>query len=192
MLLTELAESVTAFLNDRRADWAPESVTAKTELDPDKMLLNELGVYITPLVVNYGFDGVQSRGGAITIQRSMRLALIVSRVFTELRPMGSDGVTTWEEAKNLVDCRERAEKVIIQYQTSSLSLLDVDPDPIEELELDHRNFIAMTSFTWQDIECELALGSQIRSTVSSRGTELDQTAAYIRSRLSSAAKPGRR
>jgi hypothetical protein len=153
MLLTELAEAVTQFLNDRRADWAPETVTAKTELDPDKMLINALGVYITPLATNYSFDGAQGRGRLVTSLYTPRLALIVSRVFTELRTMDSDGVTNWSEAKIMLDTREKAELVILEFQSPNLTLLSVDPEPPEELELDHRNFVAMTQFTWQGVRC---------------------------------------
>ena len=158
MLLSELAEAVTNYLNAQRSEWAPETVVAKTELDPDKMLINGLGVYIVPITINYSSDGVAPRGGIIPIQRALRLALVISRVFSQLPTMGSDGVTNWEEAKIMLDTTEKAEKVIMGFQTSALTLIDVEPNPIEELELDHRNFVCLTSFAWQEVECESPLG----------------------------------
>ena len=92
----------------------------------------------------------------------------------------------------MLDTREKAEKVIMGFQTSALTLIDVEPNPIEELELDHRNFVCLTSFASQEVECESPLGLRTLSNGLNSATALEQTRAYIRSQLSSGGKPGTR
>lgn len=192
MHLTELAEALTQYLNDHKDEWSTEQINAKTELDPDKCLLNELGVYVVPEYVIYTLQsGARSRGARNQVVETLRVALIVSRVFQEMRAASSDGVTNWEEAKPLLDMRQDAERVLIGYGDSTLTLSDVDPSPIEELELDHRNFVAITSFGWEQVSCVSPFDSSLTSSVSSRSTGRAPTGDSIRSRLSSAARQGR-
>ncbi len=157
MLLTTLAEEVTAFLNNDVSIWTPETITVKTELDPYLCLLSELGVYIVPgfIQLNIAASGTRPRSRPPPqSNRSLFFNLIVSEVFDDL-PTG-DGVANWGEAKAIVDTRQRAEERLMQFKSSSsssLTLVSVEPQPIDEAELEVRNFIAMTTFGYEETVC---------------------------------------
>ena len=152
MLLSTLAEELTVHLNSAPERWAgEEEVTSKTELDPSKFLLKELGVYVLPQFVDYNVEISKPRGQPKVISNVLYVSMVVSRVFLEL-PM-SDGVANWPESKVLLDIRQRAELWVLQYSTPSLTILSVDAEPLEELELNNRNFVALTTFGFQQSSC---------------------------------------
>lgn len=152
MLLTDLAEAVTAHLNSSPERWAGSlSVLAKVELDPSKALLPEMGVYILPQFVDYGIEQSRARGAPQVISNTLHISLVVSKVFMDL-PIG-EGVANWDEAKIILDVRQRAELWILQFASPPLTVAAVDPNAIEELELDNRNFVALTTFGFQQSSC---------------------------------------
>jgi len=152
MLLTELAEAVTAHLNSSPERWAGDlEVIAKTELDPSLTMLKELGVFILPQFVDYNMEVSAARGAPQVFVNMLHVSLIVSKVFEEL-PIDV-GVANWSEAKVILDIRQRAEIWILQFATPKLTLMAVDPNALEELELDNRNFVALTTFSFQQSSC---------------------------------------
>lgn len=153
MLLSELAVNLTAHLNTNKAKWTTSNITVKTELDPYLCILPELGVYIVPGFIQYNVSASGTRPRRVVGQTNNTLFcnLIVSKVFTEL-PTG-DGVANWSEAYPIVDLRERAERYLMKYTFPGITLASVEPQPIEEAELDNRNFIAMTTFGFEQTEC---------------------------------------
>lgn len=158
MLLTELAENLTKYLNDNKTSWDGGSITVKTELDPDKFMLEELGVYVVPLFSLYNADEGRGRAVRQGVIETLYVNLIVSKVFVEL-PI-SDGVANWDEAKPIITIRQKAERFLMGWDGTDISsvqqhiaLASVDPQPVEELELDNRNFVALTTFGWEQKVC---------------------------------------
>jgi hypothetical protein len=152
MLLTTLAEAVTAHLNSSPERWAGDlEVEAKTELDPSKMMLQELGVYVMPQFVDYSMEISGARGAPQALVNILHISLVVSKVFEEL-PIDV-GVANWSEAKVIQDVRQRAEIWILQFATPKLTLMGVDANALEEIELDNRNFVALTTFSFQQSSC---------------------------------------
>ena len=154
MLLTDLAEALTEHLNSSPGKWAGDlEVLAKTELDPSKLMLPELGVYILPQFVDYNTEPTGARNKVIqALVSTLHVSLVVSKVFLEL-PI-SDGVANWDEVKVIQDVRQRAEIWILQFPPiPGLTVAGVDPNALEELELDNRNFVALTTFSYQQSTC---------------------------------------
>lgn len=139
-------------MNSAPERWAGGlQVLAKTELDPSKALLDELGVYIMPQFIDYGIEASRPRGQPKILSNTLHVSLVVSKVFVDL-PIGS-GVANWDEAKIILDVRQRAELWLMQFSTSSMTIIGAEAEPLEELELNNRNFVALTTFSFEQSSC---------------------------------------
>lgn len=189
MLLTNLVETLVTYLNSNTEVWAEElSIAAKAELDPSAIVLSDLGVYLVPNFVAYNLEGIKPRGQAIGTNDTLYVDLIVSRVFSEL-PSG-DGVANWNEAKVLMNIRERCERRLIAWDGVGLTIVSIDPNPLVQLELDHRNFVAITTFGYEQTSCKSEHESNYSSGLLSVGTRSQLREASIQSVLSSVRRRG--
>ena len=138
------------------AEWARDiliagAIPAKVELDPLLCCLPELGVYIGPSTVMYILQGNRARNKQQCTQRVHAVNLIVSKQFLDLPQEGTEGIANWDEVVPLIDKREEAEQLLIDAAHNSFTLSDVQPQPLEEIQMDYRNFIAMTTFFYEEI-----------------------------------------
>lgn len=155
MLLTELTEALVSFLNERSDQWSDGTIVAKAELDPELCLLRQLGVYIIPDFTQYNIEGSGTRGRRqrSSVNETLFCSVIVSKVFEQMREAGSDGVANWDEVKPLVETRQKVERILASYGSSSLTLTSMEPQPLVEEELDNRNFIAITTLGFEQTVC---------------------------------------
>lgn len=150
--LTTIAELMAAHLNSSPENWGGDAgIEVKTELDPLLCMLPELGVYIVPVTNNYSFQGSHTRGSAKQIYVVSFCSLIVSKVFEDL-PTGV-GVTSWEEAKQIVDIRQQAELFLMKLHIPGLTLEEIESSDMEEVQMDVRNFAAITNFGYGQTIC---------------------------------------
>jgi hypothetical protein len=188
MLLTDLAESLTAHLNTNKDKWTTEDILVKTELDPMLCMLSALGVYIMPNYILYLIDNAKVRDERVQITQQLMCSLIVSKVFTGL-PTG-DGVANWSEAKPIIDTRQRTEECLLEYGNSALTLASVETQDVQEVELDNRNFIALSTFAYEQVVCVSAHVLRSLSVASKRESPLERIRDSIKSRHLSDQKPG--
>jgi len=151
----ELAEQLRDHLNQNQKDWSDNGVLAKVELDPELCLLREYGVYIIPDFVQYNIEGsgTRARSGRHSVNETLFCSLIVSKVFEHLRSEHSDGVANWDEVVPIIKMRHKAERVLCSFGSPTLTLTDVEPQPLVEEELENRNFIAITTFGFNQVVC---------------------------------------
>lgn len=162
MLLTELAETVTSLLNSSQERWtAVEGVTVRTTLDWVTCLSKtSLQVLIVPEMVQYNLDGSlplrgSRRGTYNQVEATKFISLMVGKSFETLPT--NDDVTPWAESKELLNIRERITQYLltnpITFGGKVYGIGDVEEIPVDELELDNRNFIAVTQFGYSVGQC---------------------------------------
>lgn len=146
MLLSELSEQLLAILNSH-----PEGlggVVARLTVDWVTALEQEgLQVILTPQFVQYTAEESQGRRQQITIHTVKYISLIVAKSLEQLPTSGD--VAPWEETKDLLDIRERCEQYLIINWPAGTRLVDIESSQVDELQLDHRNFNAVTSFGYE-------------------------------------------
>lgn len=156
VLISDLVEDLVALLNQGESDWNTEGLTfveAKAEGDPLLMLLPTLGVYITPVTSDYTFDGAFNRKRLLALNEDYTVKLIVSRVFEDLPTSGTESGANWSEFRKITDTRQFAERYILKYEHPLLKLQSVESQEVEEQEMDRRNFVAQTFFTYRERTC---------------------------------------
>ena len=162
MLLTAIAEALVTKLNSSPGRWTTiTGVVAKPTLDWVTCLdRTSLQVLIVPEMVQYSLEQSQTLRGSKAgqthqVETIKFITLMVGKSFTELPT--DDDVTVWEEAKSLLDIRERVTQFIIANPISisgrTIKLADIEEIPVDELELDNRNFVAVTQFGYEVGQC---------------------------------------
>lgn len=163
MLLTEIAEAMVTMLNSSPGKWTEVAgVEARTTLDyVTCMAKGTLQVLVVPEMVQYNLEQSthlrgSRRGSAIhQIEAVKFVTLMVGKSFESLPT--SDDVTPWDESKELLNIRERATQFLIANPITvngkQLKLADIEEIPVDELELDNRNFVAVTQFGYEIGQC---------------------------------------
>lgn len=162
MLLTELAETVTTLLNSSQESWTEDSgVVVRTTLDWVTCLSKtSLQVLIVPEMVQYNISASTSirgtrRGRYHQVETTKFVSLMVGRSFLSLPT--NDDVTPWAESKELLNIRERITQYLlsnpITFGGKVYGLGDVEEIPVDEIELDNRNFIAVTQLGYEVGQC---------------------------------------
>lgn len=164
MLLTEIAEALTDYLNENRAKWTEDTdLTVTTELDPMACTTESFSVHIIPNYVQYNIEQDRARGRRTSNNTISLCSLIVAVRFLEI-PTGIS-VTNWSESKKMLDTWQRAQEVLMTFSSTALSLASMETRNPEELEMDMRNFVAMTTFGYSQLSC----GSEHESNSPSTG-----------------------
>lgn len=162
MLLTELAETITTKLNSSQEKWTSETgVTARTTLDWVTCLSKtSIQVLVVPEMVQYTLDSSlplrgSKRGTFNQVEALKFVSLMVGKSFESLPT--DDDVTPWAESKELLNIRERVTQYLlanpIVFGGKTYGIADVEEIPVDELELDNRNFIAVTQFGYSVGQC---------------------------------------
>lgn len=189
MLLTELAEAIRDLLNSSPESWTEEvGVEARVTLDWSTCLKKtELQVLVVPEMVQYNVEQAGHRKYFVNMPRMKFVSIMVGKGFNSLPT--DDDVAPWSECKEMVNVRERITQYIIANPIPGLSLQDIEEIPIDELELNHRNFLAMNQLGYEIIQCgsgpDLLSSSTDSDVQSAKALRLDS----IKRRLSSVRKP---
>lgn len=189
MLLTELAEAIRDLLNSSPESWTEEvGVEARVTLDWATCLKKtELTVLVVPEMVQYNVEAAGHRKYFVNMPRLKFVSIMVGKGFNSLPT--DDDVAPWVDCKEMVNVRERITQYIIANPIPGVSLQDIEEIPIDELELNHRNFLAMNQLGYEIIQC----GSGPDLLSSSTGSDVQSAKALrldsIKRRLSSVRKP---
>ena len=157
MLITQIVEDLTDFLNDteNKQLWTDQAVTVEAAFDIERCMCEGLGVYVLPsiFVLNTEQGG---RVGVEALQQGNYVSLVISRRFTGIPT--SPHTTEWSEAKQQLDMWQKATQLIAtRFLPSGTSLDDIEPLPPEELAKDHTNFLVSTAFLYQETLCDIQL-----------------------------------
>lgn len=153
MLLTQLAQELTDNLNSSPEKWCEESgVTARLTLDWATCLNSDvLQVLIVPDFVQFNLEQSQGRRGWHQLNTTKYISVIVGRKF-QLRPTSND-VAPWVECKSLVDTRERIVQFALANPVSGYKVTEIEEQPIDEMELNNRNFVAVSALGYGVEQC---------------------------------------
>ena len=193
MLLTDLVEDITSHLENSEANWNGSSRTliVRSELDVLRCLDSGLGVYVLPGFIDYSIDQSAKRQTIKQLVSIAFVSVVISTSFQEISD--ADGITTWEEAKEVVDIRQRVdEELIMNFSDPAISLVSVESQPPEEITLEARNFLVQTVLGYQQTQCDTRHELLSSSTASIAGLRTGRTVDSIRSRVLSAKRQGRR
>jgi hypothetical protein len=153
MLLTEIAEALVELLNSSPEKWTTETgIVARTTLDWSTCLRKTtLQVLVVPEMVQYNLESAGHRKRFVNVPALKFVSIMVGKGFNSLPT--DDDVAPWEECKEMVNIRERITQFIIANPIAGISLQDIEEIPIDELELNHRNFLAMNQLGYEIIQC---------------------------------------
>jgi hypothetical protein len=153
MLLTDIAIALRDLLNLSPEKWSAQAgIEARLTLDWVTCLQKtSLQVLIVPEMVQYNLEQSDRRRRFTNVQATKFITIMVGKGFESLPT--NDDVTPWEESKELLDVRERITQFVIANPLPGLALIDIEEIPIDELELNHRNFIAVNQLGYQVIQC---------------------------------------
>lgn len=158
MRLTELAETIRDFLNSTQENWDQglglEAIVAVDWVN----VLKQPGIQIiiSPELNQYTIESSSGRKRIISVDTIKFLHLIIGKTFESLP--NNDDVAPWEELKQICDIREDLEMLLISNWPPGTQLLSVETQPIDEQQLDYRNFNALTSFGYSVQSCNIQQG----------------------------------
>ena len=136
-----------------------EQIPIELGLDPDLIIkATKRVIFIMPIVLNYQIqDSASGRG---RIKRSvLSTALISTAIVIPFRTFMLGDVCDWDEVRAVIALRQSLENNIMALDLKDAnfnieySLLDCEPEPAQEIELNQRNYLAVTDFTFQLNKC---------------------------------------
>lgn len=147
MLISELAEALVETLNSHPGkDW-PDAEVALDYVGV--MATPGLKVIVSPDLVQLTAEVSQGRKQFLNIYSVLLVHLIVGRSFEGLS-LGSD-VAPWSECKELLDVYQKTQKVLAFTWPSKTRLVSIEPQPVDEQQMDYRNFNVFTTFGYEVI-----------------------------------------
>lgn len=155
-MLAELAELIANTLNASDPNkWGtykvPGYVSAETCLDPEVvMTTTKKRLFVLPLVTNYGDDSTLKRGRVQTVQANLQLSVTLIIPFQEF---SKTDVAPWDEVKKILELREKLDLFVIRTIWPDYDFVSADPQPPVEIEMQQRNFLSSTEFTFTTQVC---------------------------------------
>lgn len=157
MRLTELAETIRDYLNTTPGEWDQglglEAIVAVDWVNALKQ--PGIQVIISPELNQYTIENSSGRKRIITLDTTKYVHLIIGKTFESLPD--TDDIAPWNELKQIIDLREDLELLLISNWPPGTQLINVETQPIDEQQLDYRNFNALTSFGYTVPSCSLQL-----------------------------------
>ena len=166
-MLAELAESIQlTLLNLPPEKWGtlkvandnPDKIPIELCLDPDQIIhASKRVIFILPILLK----PILKDSGARTRGRKQVLyeLLIASVLIVPFSTFRKGDVAEWDEVKDVLNLRESLEANIMgtDFKNSTFnlgySLLDCEPSEPVEIELNSRNFVANTDYTFEIAKC---------------------------------------
>jgi hypothetical protein len=191
MYLDDLVDAVVELLNSSQENWAGGfEVEAEATLDWATCLeKNALQVLVVPDINTYNLEASPGRRNYIQLNTQKNIMVMVGKGFNLLSE--SDDVAPWDETRVLIRLRETIGKFLIANPIENLRLLSIEEIPIDELELDHRNFVGVIQASYQDLTCGSPQELQSSSVLSEDQSGKAKVRAYLRQQLSSAKRQDR-
>jgi hypothetical protein len=152
MLVTEIAEAIVTLLNLSPEKWTTANVQAKVVLDWATCLnKTQLQVLVVPDTCTYNLEESSNRRNVVRVNTTKSIVIMVARGFVGLD--NENDVAPWSETKVLLDTRERISQYLLANPIPNLKIVELEEVAVDELEMDHRNFAAMTQIGYQVIQC---------------------------------------
>lgn len=195
MLLTELAENVQQRLNANKVEWAPTNKSIKADVCIDWVTAScspGLKVLVVPELNQYLTNESNSREWVKNLQITKYLSIIVAYTFET--QSYNDTIAPWNEIKFILDVREKIELFLISQSYNDIKLLitDIESQPVNEQELDRRNFNAITSFGFDQQLCNTQQESNSMVLSSNSDSMSPEERASMRRAVLSAQRLGRK
>ena len=184
MLLTELVESIVEYLNTNRALWTDDdTLTVKAELDAIPGDTEELIVFVTPQSIQPLIESTKTRGRRSSTQELLVCSLILAKQFVEVPTETTQGIANWTtEVLPLINTWQRAQEVLLRYETPTLTLTGVEPSPPEPIQQDMRIYAVMTTYSFEQSQCDTAHELPSSLTVSNAAITLQGIRDSMKSR----------
>ena len=136
-----------------------EEIPIELGLDPDLIVqAKKRIVFIMPITLGYSIqDSIAGRG---RVKRSVvSTILISSAIVIPFQSFQIGDVCNWDEVRAIFKLRQCLENNIMALDLKDVnfnieySFLDCEPEPPQEVELNQRNFLAITDYTLQTVKC---------------------------------------
>lgn len=149
--LSQLAETITTILN---ANLPPE-IRAVTTLDWVAYLTSnkDLTVLVCPDLNQYNIETSTGRKRLLQVHVTKYINVIVGKTFVGIDQSGD--VAPWAESVDIINTREMIEEILIANWPEGTQLVSIESAPIDEQELDNRNFSSITAFGYDVMQCGL-------------------------------------
>lgn len=148
----DFAEAVVASIN---AKFTPEEgmvVAAELALDPQTVLdHDELKCFVIPDIVVYNLGERSGRRKTITTSSTKFVSIILATTFSQLNK-GVD-LTKWTEARKVLKTRYELDAFLLGLFYSKNRVTEIECNLPDEVELDHRNFVTVTTIGFGSQEC---------------------------------------
>ena len=137
------------------SDWttgtdASDTLPLRKALDPSEDLDTDEGsVLVVPVGNEYDLDNSNARGSVKQLITNKQIAVIVSVPFATVEAQGLD-LASWAEVVKAINLREEIETYLLGQITN---IVDVDSLPPEELLMDKRWYLGVTTFGIQRSQC---------------------------------------
>jgi hypothetical protein len=157
-MLAELVEEITLALNTSSSTvWGtlkvPDYVTAEECLDPEYLIQAKTKkLFVMPLYTGFSSDTTLKRNKVQSVGSSLIVSVSLLIPFQEF---STKDVTNWAETKKILELREKIDLFVIKKFQSNLGFQfsSADPQPPVEIELNQRNFLSSTEFTFEGQVC---------------------------------------
>lgn len=147
MMISELAETLVETLNSHPEKSWPD---AEVALDYVSVLSSPgLKVIVSPDLVQLTAEQSQGRKQFLNIHQVLLVHLIVGRSFDGL--IKGNDVAPWSECKELLDVYQKTQRILAFNWPARTRLVSIDPQPVDEQQLDYRNFNVFTTFGYEVI-----------------------------------------
>ena len=128
-------------------------------LDPDEIVkATKRTLFIMPVILNYMIqDSASSRGRTKT--SVLTTALISTAIVIPFKSFMRGDVCNWDEVRSIIKFRERLETNIMANDLKDAnfgyeySFKDCEPEAPVEIELNQRNYVAVTDYTFELNKC---------------------------------------
>lgn len=154
-MLGELTEQIVTHLNGlNMSKWGfyriPDFVAVEACLDPEQLVqAKEPKVYVMPLVTSFTQE-MTGRASRVSIGVDLQISIALLFPFSGF---SRNDVTNWDEVKRVLELRERLDLNTLAGNWNPYLITNVEAQPPVEIELNQRNFLSVTDFTFNTQAC---------------------------------------
>jgi hypothetical protein len=154
-MLGELTEQIVTYLNGLgMAYWGyyriPDFISVEACLDPEQLVSSkEPKIYVMPLVTSFSQE-MTGRASRSSIGVDLQISIALLLPFSGF---SRNDVTDWNEVKRVLELREKLDLNTLTGNWNPYLITNVEAQPPVEIELNQRNFLSVTDFTFNRQAC---------------------------------------
>jgi hypothetical protein len=155
-MLGELTELIVTFLNNldptELGEYKiPDFVQAEPCLDPQQLVSSTTTkLFVMPLITSFSPEEMTGRIQRVGVTANLQISLALLIPFSGF---SRNDVSDWDEIKKVLELRELLDLRVIRNNWQPYLITDIDPQPPVEIELNQRNFLSVTDFTFTKRVC---------------------------------------